>query len=96
MNLFIIGNGFDRGHGLPTNYWDFRSFLENVHPDFLNSFEEHYGIYSGMNDTDKGLLLWNEFETNLVNIDEGTIIDNAVRIDMDLESGDVGIKDTPV
>ena len=94
MKLYIIGNGFDRGHNLPTSYWDFRMFLENAHPEFLASFEEHYGIYSGMTDSDKGLLLWNEFETNLVNIDEGTIIDNAVRIDMDLESGDVGIKDT--
>lgn len=24
MNLFVIGNGFDRAHGLNTSYIDFR------------------------------------------------------------------------
>lgn len=45
MKLFIIGNGFDIGHGLPTHYWDFRTYLENRDPSFLTAFEEHYDIY---------------------------------------------------
>ena len=38
--------------------------------------------------------MWNELETNLANIDEDIIIDDAVSIEMNLESGDVGIEDT--
>ena len=63
MKLFIIGNGFDIGHGLPTQYWDFRTYLENVYPDFLYVFEEHYYIYPRMPDAEKAELLWNELET---------------------------------
>lgn len=29
MKLFVIGNGFDRDHGLPTRYSDFKKFLSN-------------------------------------------------------------------
>lgn len=94
MKLFIIGNGFDIGHGLPTQYWDFRTYLENVYPDFLYAFEEHYYIYPRMADAEKAKLLWNELETNLANIDEDVIIENGVSVDMDLEGGDIGIEDT--
>lgn len=94
MKLFIIGNGFDKGHGLATSYWDFRMYLENLYPEFLNAFEEHYYIYPRMDEAAKQKLLWNELETNLANIDEDVIIEQAVSIDMDLESGDVGIEDT--
>lgn len=94
MKLFIIGNGFDKGHGLKTGYWDFRSFLKNCYPDFLYAFESNYDIYPGDSDKYKQELLWNEFESNLANIDEGEIIENATSIDMGLESGDIGIEDT--
>lgn len=33
MNLFIIGNGFDLAHNLPTSYEDFHSYLEEMYPD---------------------------------------------------------------
>ena len=94
MKLFIIGNGFDLGHGLPTHYWDFRTYLEKRYPDFLAAFEEHYNVYPNMSDDEKADLLWNELESNLANIDEDEIIDSGVSIEMDLESGDVGIEDT--
>lgn len=94
MKLFIIGNGFDKGHGLNTGYWDFRNFLKNCYPDFLYAFESNYDIYPGDSDEYKQELLWNEFESNLANINEGEIIENATSIDMGLESGDIGIEDT--
>lgn len=94
MKLFIIGNGFDRAHGLPTGYWDFRTYLENLYPEFLYAFEQHYYIYPNSDDVTKRKLLWNELESNLANIDEDVIIEDAVSIDMNLESGDVGIEDT--
>lgn len=94
MKLFIIGNGFDKGHGLDTSYWDFRTYLENLYPDFLYALEEHYYIYPRTDEIVKQKLLWNQLETNLANIDEDVIIEQALSIDMDLESGDVGIEDT--
>lgn len=94
MKLYIIGNGFDIAHGLPTKYWDFRKYLEKVDYDFLRAFEMRYYIYPNMSDEAKKNLLWNELETNLANIDEDIIIENATSIEMDLESGDVGIEDT--
>lgn len=94
MQLFIIGNGFDKGHGLATSYWDFRTYLENMYPEFLYSFEEHYDIYPQADKKAKKEMLWNQLETNLANINEDAIIDQAVSIEMGLESGDVGIEDT--
>lgn len=94
MKLFIIGNGFDKGHGLNTSYWDFRNYLENMYPDFLYAFESHYYIYPVNSEEAKKELLWNELEKNLANIDEEVIIEEALQVDMALESGDVGIEDT--
>lgn len=94
MKLFIIGNGFDIGHHLPTTYWDFRTFLNLKYPEFLWSFEEHYDIYPGMSDGEKKKILWSRFESNLANIDEVSIIDSCVSMNLNLESGDVGIEDT--
>ncbi|MEZ5451194.1 MAG: AbiH family protein, partial [Thiothrix sp.] len=62
MDLYIIGNGFDIAHNLPTKYWDFRNFLDQVYPEFLNQFEEAYDIYPGMSTITKQNLLWNQFE----------------------------------
>lgn len=94
MKLYIIGNGFDLAHKLPTEYWNFRTYLESFYPDFLNSFEQHYNIYPGDPDEYKTDLLWNTFETNLANINENVIIENALALEMGLESGSVGIEDT--
>ena len=94
MRLYVIGNGFDRAHNLPTRYWDFRTYLAQHYPDFLSSFEENYDIYQGMTDEQKGKLLWNALETNLANIREDVIIEDATHIEMGLESGDVEIEGT--
>ena len=94
MRLYVIGNGFDRAHNLPTRYWDFRTYLAQHYSDFLSSLEENYDIYQGMTDEQKGKLLWNALETNLANIREDVIIEDATHIEMGLESGDVGIEGT--
>ncbi len=93
MQLFIIGNGFDLAHQLPTKYWDFRCYLENLYPDFLVAFEQHYYIYPKDSNEYKQNLLWNDFETNLANIDEDVIIEDALNIYLGLESGDYGIEE---
>ena len=65
MTLYILGNGFDLAHELPTAYWDFRTYLKSAHPEFLEAFEEHYDIYPSMSDEAKKEYLWNRFESNL-------------------------------
>lgn len=88
MKLYIIGNGFDRAHDLPTSYWDFREFLSIHYPAFLDSFESHFAVPPG------SALLWNELESNLANINEDVIIESATTFDVGAESGDIGIEDT--
>lgn len=36
--LFIIGNGFDIAHGLPTKYSDFQKYLLSMYPDAQKTF----------------------------------------------------------
>lgn len=94
MNLFVIGNGFDKAHSLKTDYIDFRDFLYENYPDFLSSFEEAYG---NCLESDRELVnesLWKTFETNLCNLNEDYIVDVATSIDLGLEGGDVNIEDT--
>ena len=43
-SLYIIGNGFDIAHGIPTTYWRFREYLEKVNLEFLLTFEQLYDI----------------------------------------------------
>jgi hypothetical protein len=94
VKLFIIGNGFDKGHGLKTSYWDFRNYLYNLYPDFLYAFESHYYIYPANDDEAIKEMLWNELEKNLANIDEDVIVEDALQMEMGLESGDNGIEET--
>lgn len=42
--LYIIGNGFDVAHGLNTNYWGLREYIEERDPQFLRFFESKYDI----------------------------------------------------
>ncbi|MFU1716766.1 bacteriophage abortive infection AbiH family protein [Bacillus amyloliquefaciens] len=91
MNLFIIGNGFDLAHGLPTQYWDFRTFLRKHYGIFLNDFEEKYYL----SDKELKKLLWSSFEFNLANINEDVLFEQMYQnTDLGLESGNVGIADT--
>ena len=36
--LYVIGNGFDIAHGLDTSYWNFREYLDDIYPEFLQEF----------------------------------------------------------
>lgn len=39
-SLFIVGNGFDIAHGIPTKYSDFRSFIVQKYPEALELRDE--------------------------------------------------------
>jgi hypothetical protein len=94
LNLFIIGNGFDRAHGLPTSYVDFRNYLEEDNWDYLVSLEAPYDFVPESKRNLVEEYLWKNFENNLSEINEAEIIDGCMSIDMGLEGGDIGIEDT--
>lgn len=58
MKLYVIGNGFDRGHDIPCLYSDFYTYLNDNRSDILESMEKFY--YVG-NDSE----LWSDFERSL-------------------------------
>lgn len=107
--LYIIGNGFDMAHGLQTSYWNFREFLQQKYHDFLYRFEKVYG-FEPLDDTEYGYgqelqkkwddavfdKLWSRFEQDMALPDVEAMIgfSESVVGDLDLESGNTGIKDT--
>jgi len=94
MKLFIIGNGFDRAHGLNTSYVDFRHYLEENDRGYLKCLEQMYNFVPESKREIVEEYLWKEFEKNLSAANEDEIIDMATSIDMGLEGGDIGIEDT--
>jgi hypothetical protein len=58
MKLFVIGNGFDIGHGIPCKYSNFQEFLNDNREDILEVMEKFY--YTGEDSE-----LWSDFETSL-------------------------------
>lgn len=106
--LYIIGNGFDLAHGLPTSYWNFRKFLESYDLDFLNSFETLYG-FPQLDESDPYLApyvakwenalydkLWGALEENMAHMDTSTMLDISSSIvdNLHLDGGNWGIEDT--
>ncbi|WP_035796056.1 bacteriophage abortive infection AbiH family protein [Clostridium akagii] len=94
MNLFVIGNGFDRAHGLNTSYFDFRHYLEEQDWEYLTCIERMYNFVPESKREMVEEHLWKEFEKNLSSANEDEIIDLGMSIDMGLEGGDIGIEDT--
>lgn len=66
--LYIIGNGFDLHHGIPSDYRDFGRFLKAVDPDTYREVETYFSV----NDS-----FWWEFEAQLANFDIDAVIDYA-------------------
>ena len=67
MDLFILGNGFDRAHDMPCTYNDFHNFLKNNKNKDLNEFAGRLEeIYSKEE-------LWSDFEKALGNPNIDTI-----------------------
>lgn len=61
QRLIIVGNGFDRSHGLDTQYSDFKEYFERTDDYYFKKFIELYKMYENR--------LWNEFETVLGELD---------------------------
>lgn len=59
--LYIIGNGFDLAHGMPTRYGDFKRWLiENGRIDVIHELESAFPVQK-----DNEYLLWSDFEKAL-------------------------------
>lgn len=90
--LFVIGNGFDRAHGLETCYSDFRNFLKTNDSKFFHkileiykySFKREIHIIThevlNTNDFDEEKygynLLWKDFEKCMKYVNESLIFDD--------------------
>jgi hypothetical protein len=58
VKLFVIGNGFDIGHGIRCKYSHFREYLAGNREDILEVMDKFY--YTGEDSE-----LWSDFETSL-------------------------------
>lgn len=59
-NLYIIGNGFDKHHGIPSGYWDFHEWLAKKDKKLVEDIDELY---------DYNQDLWGNFEVELGNLE---------------------------
>ncbi|MCF5904934.1 MULTISPECIES: bacteriophage abortive infection AbiH family protein [Aeromonas] len=73
--LYIIGNGFDLWHGLPTSYRQFYDFAQ----DILDEVEEHY-IFNPSRD-----IPWYDFENALGTFNADGFFDYHNEIDVTAE-----------
>lgn len=92
MKLFIIGNGFDLAHGMPTAYCDFRDYLEHHNEVFLNKLENDYDV--GIGETPDPINdLWRDFESTLGNHDGYSIggVDDYKDLGLEYEHGKEGL-----
>ncbi len=62
--LFIIGNGFDMMHGVPSSYWDFQKTLGKK-----SQLRFHLETYLKAED------LWSDFEESLSHLNVGMMLD---------------------
>lgn len=70
MILFIVGNGFDIGNGMRTEYKQFYHFLKNTHEEFFYSVAS---LFLAEYETDR---LWSEFEECLSSFTPDYFINN--------------------
>lgn len=69
-DFFIIGNEFDRAHGMPTGYVDFKRWLiDNNRFDVIHELQSAYPIQK-----EDDFLLWCDFEKALGEYDLDTVI----------------------
>jgi hypothetical protein len=66
--LYIIGNGFDLHHGIPSSYSQFGAFLKRRDPETASLVETYFA-------TDKDF--WFEFESRLADFDAHSLIEQA-------------------
>lgn len=66
--LFVIGNGFDLHHNIPSSYWQFGEYLIQTDNAVYETVKEYLNF-------DKDF--WNFFEERLASFDSDAVIDHA-------------------
>ena len=66
--LYIIGNGFDLHHRIPSSYSNFGAFLKKRDPETASLVETYFAT-----DDD----FWFEFESRLADFDAHSLIEHA-------------------
>lgn len=74
--LYIIGNGFDLAHRLPTKYSDFHHFITNNNNDLEDEFENYFNLK--VNSDYK----WTNFEEDLGSFNSKSFYDSICNIDV--------------
>lgn len=64
--LYVVGNGFDKQHGIPSDYLDFKAFVE-FHDDDVFGWVEEF-VLAGED--------WAHLETALAELDTRSIIES--------------------
>ena len=82
--LYIIGNGFDLHHGIPSSYRDYRKWLEENDRDLLERLREYYDVGSEE--------WWGEFEVALGHPDMMGYIENTAFQNWPRETSDGEIR----
>lgn len=77
--LYVIGNGFDRYHGIPSHYRDFAAYLRAADRTTLRIAEEFLPV---------GGDGWADFEQPFAEFDEDQAIDHAGQFHNDERHGD--------
>ena len=65
--LYVVGNGFDLYHGIPSKYEDFRKYIENTEHGLAKKLETYFDYES----------LWSDFEQTLANFNGEYLIDTT-------------------
>lgn len=77
--LYIIGNGFDLHHGIPSSYREFGRYLGNTDPTIYRLVDEYFSIDDAF---------WAEFEMRLADFDADNAVDYASQFLDDEGHGD--------
>lgn len=81
--LYIIGNGFDLNHGLPTSYWWYKEYLKATESEFVVRFDDFIERYVIPNvaDTVVDIENWSNLESYtkfIYGFDVEEILDEAL------------------
>jgi hypothetical protein len=68
MKLYIIGNGFDIHHGIPSHYREFGKFLAAKDQETFDLVDRYFAVEDDF---------WFEFEDRLATFDADTLIEEA-------------------
>lgn len=77
--LYIIGNGFDLHHGIPSAYRDFARYLRKTDPTIYRLVDEYFSVDDAF---------WAEFEMRLADFDADSAVDYASQFLDDEGHGD--------